>query len=196
VVVAAAVLAVHKLVKLAVLAAVAFLMHKLEALGTRHQQAHHKVARVARAVVLATNMVLVAVAGHLLLALMAQLRAAAMVGPVLHQAFPVQALPMLVAAAAARFLARHLHLAALAGAVEAQQTLMERLAQQTLAVAAAAQTLPMTAYRTMAALAAQASSSSPIQAQPNNLAVELLPNQAVTSFTHSHLLAHLALCHL
>jgi hypothetical protein len=154
VVVVAAVLAVHKLVKLVVLAAAAFLMHKLEALGTRHQQAHHKVARVARAVVLATNMVLVAVAGHLLLALMAQLRAAAMVGPVLHQAFPVQALPMRVAVAAARFLAHHLHLAALAGAVEAQQTLMERLAQQTLAVAVAAQTLPMTAYRTMVARAA------------------------------------------
>jgi hypothetical protein len=44
--------------------------------------------------------------------------------------------------------------------------------------------------------AAQASSSSPTQAQHKNSAVELLPNQAVTSFTHSHLLAHLALCHL
>jgi hypothetical protein len=40
------------------------------------------------------------------------------------------------------------------------------------------------------------SSSSPTQAQHNYLVVELLPNQAVTSFTHSHLLAHLALCHL
>jgi hypothetical protein len=46
------------------------------------------------------------------------------------------------------------------------------------------------------ALAAQASSSFHTQAQRNYLAVELLPNQAVTSFTHSHLLAHLALCHL
>jgi hypothetical protein len=45
-------------------------------------------------------------------------------------------------------------------------------------------------------LAAQASSSFLTQAQPNYLVVELLPNQAVTSFTHSHLLAHLALCHL
>jgi len=52
------------------------------------------------------------------------------------------------------------------------------------------------ALQTLAAMAAQASSSSPIQAQHNYLAVELLPNQAVTSFTHSHLLAHLALCHL
>jgi hypothetical protein len=46
------------------------------------------------------------------------------------------------------------------------------------------------------ALVAQALSSSPTQAQHNYLVVELLPNQAVTSFTHSHLLAHLALCHL
>jgi hypothetical protein len=45
-------------------------------------------------------------------------------------------------------------------------------------------------------LAAQVLSSFPTQAQPNYLVVELLPNQAVTSFTHSHLLAHLALCHL
>jgi hypothetical protein len=48
----------------------------------------------------------------------------------------------------------------------------------------------------LAALAAQASSSFHTQAQHNYLVVELLPNQAVTSFTHSHLLAHLALCHL
>jgi hypothetical protein len=46
------------------------------------------------------------------------------------------------------------------------------------------------------ALAAQASSSFHTQAQHNYLVVELLPNQAVSSFTHSHLLAHLALCHL
>jgi hypothetical protein len=46
------------------------------------------------------------------------------------------------------------------------------------------------------ATAAQASSSFHTQAQHNYLVVELLPNQAVTSFTHSHLLAHLALCHL
>jgi hypothetical protein len=44
--------------------------------------------------------------------------------------------------------------------------------------------------------AAQASSSFHTQAQRNNLVVALLPNQAVTSFTHSHLLANLALCHL
>jgi hypothetical protein len=48
----------------------------------------------------------------------------------------------------------------------------------------------------LAALAVQASSSFHTQAQHNYLVVELLPNQAVTSFTHSHLLAHLALCHL
>jgi hypothetical protein len=46
------------------------------------------------------------------------------------------------------------------------------------------------------ALAVQASSSFHTQAQHNYLVVELLPNQAVTSFTHSHLLAHLAHCHL
>jgi hypothetical protein len=45
-------------------------------------------------------------------------------------------------------------------------------------------------------LVAQASSSFHTQAQHNYLVVALLPNQAVTSFTHSHLLAHLALCHL
>jgi hypothetical protein len=45
-------------------------------------------------------------------------------------------------------------------------------------------------------LAVLASSSFHTQAQHNYLVVELLPNQAVTSFTHSHLLAHLALCHL
>jgi hypothetical protein len=46
------------------------------------------------------------------------------------------------------------------------------------------------------ALAVLASSSFHTQAQHNYLVVELLPNQAVTSFTHSHLLAYLALCHL
>jgi hypothetical protein len=48
----------------------------------------------------------------------------------------------------------------------------------------------------LVATAAQASSSFHTQAQHNYSVVELLPNQAVTSFTHSHLLAHLALCHL
>jgi hypothetical protein len=47
-----------------------------------------------------------------------------------------------------------------------------------------------------AVLAVLASSSFHTQAQHNYLVVELLPNQAVTSFTHLHLLAHLALCHL
>jgi hypothetical protein len=46
------------------------------------------------------------------------------------------------------------------------------------------------------AMAVLASSSFHTQAQHNYLVVELLPSQAVTSFTHSHLLAHLALCHL
>jgi hypothetical protein len=52
------------------------------------------------------------------------------------------------------------------------------------------------AYLVQAVTAVQASSSFHTQAQHNYLVVELLPNQAVTSFTHSHLLAHLALCHL
>jgi hypothetical protein len=46
------------------------------------------------------------------------------------------------------------------------------------------------------ALAAQVLSSFHTQAQHNYLVVALLPNQAVTSFTHLRLLAHLALCHL
>jgi Tfp pilus assembly protein PilV len=46
------------------------------------------------------------------------------------------------------------------------------------------------------AMAVLASLSFHTQAQHNYLVVALLPNQAVTSFTHSHLLAHLALCHL
>jgi len=54
----------------------------------------------------------------------------------------------------------------------------------------------VTKQKLVAAMAAQASSSSPTQAQHNYLVVELLPNQAVILFTHSHLLAHLALCHL
>jgi hypothetical protein len=70
------------------------------------------------------------------------------------------------------------------------------LEPQTQAVAAGAQTLPMTVHNTMAALAAQASSSFHTQAQHNYLVVALLPNQAVTSFTHLRLLTHLALCHL
>tara|TARA_R110002126_G_scaffold214_9_gene1122 strand:- start:1588 stop:1770 length:183 start_codon:yes stop_codon:yes gene_type:complete len=45
-------------------------------------------------------------------------------------------------------------------------------------------------------LAALASSSFHTQAQHNYLVVALLPNQAVTSFTHLRLLVHLALCHL
>jgi hypothetical protein len=196
VVAAAVVLAVHKLVKREVLAAVAFLTHKPEALATHHQQAHHKVALVVQAVLSAANMALVAVAAHLLLGLMAQLRSAAMVALVRHQAFLVLALPMRVEAAAVQFLAHHLHLAALVGVVEAQQTLMELLVQQTQAVAAGAQTLPMTVHNTMVALAVQASSSFHTQAQLNYLVVALLPNQAVTSFTHLHLQAHLALCHL
>jgi hypothetical protein len=48
----------------------------------------------------------------------------------------------------------------------------------------------------LVALAVLASLSFHTQAQHNYLVVELLPNQAVTSFTHLHLLAHLALCHL
>jgi hypothetical protein len=54
----------------------------------------------------------------------------------------------------------------------------------------------LTKLHLMVALAVLASLSFHTQAQHNYLVVELLPNQAVTSFTHSHLLAHLALCHL
>jgi hypothetical protein len=121
---------------------------------------------------------------------------ALLVALVRHQAFLVLALPMRVEAAAVQFLAHHLHLAALVGVVEAQQTLMELLVQQTQAVAAGAQTLPMTVHNTMVAQAAQASLSFHTQAQLNYLVVALLPNQALTSFTHLRLLTHLALCHL
>jgi hypothetical protein len=66
------------------------------------------------------------------------------------------------------------------------------LVQLTLAVAA----VVVMEAQVLRGQAAQASSSFHTQAQHNYLVVELLPNQAVTSFTHSHLLAHLALCHL
>jgi hypothetical protein len=79
-------------------------------------------------------------------------------------------------------------LQALAVAVMQAQAL-ELLAQQIRVVVAVA-------VLGKARLAVQALSLSPTQAQHNYLVVELLPNQAVTSFTHSHLLAHLALCHL
>jgi hypothetical protein len=71
---------------------------------------------------------------------------------------------------------------------------LEQQAQQTLGavVVVAGQIIRLLRVRQ----AAQASSSFHTQAQLNYLVVELLPNQAVTSFTHSHLLAHLALCHL
>jgi hypothetical protein len=154
------VLAVHQLVKREVLAAVEFLTHRLVVLAIHHQQVRHKVALVALGVVLAISMVLVGVEVLLLLALMEQLLVAAMVALVRHQAFQAHPLPMRVAVAAARFLAHHLHLAALAGAVEARQTLMELLAQQTLAVAVVAQILPMTLHSTMAALAVPALLSS------------------------------------
>jgi hypothetical protein len=48
----------------------------------------------------------------------------------------------------------------------------------------------------LAATVVLAQSSFHTQAQHNYLVVALLPNQAVTSFTHSHLLAHLVHCHL
>jgi hypothetical protein len=67
------------------------LTHKPEALATHRQQAHHKVALVVQAVLSAANMVLVAAAAHLLLGLMAQLRSAAMVALVRHQALLVLA---------------------------------------------------------------------------------------------------------
>jgi hypothetical protein len=89
-----------------------------------------------------------------------------------------------------------------------QPPLLERLAQEGVALEAIAQLLELLEQQTLVAVevavdlvkllaqAAQASSSFPTQAQHNYLVVELLPNQAVTSFTHSHLLAHLAPCHL
>jgi hypothetical protein len=69
---------------------------------------------------------------------------------------------------------------------------MRLLERQILAVAVVA----VMGQMALAQQAAQVLSSSPTQAQHKNSVVELLPNQAVTSFTHSHLLAHLALCHL
>jgi hypothetical protein len=54
----------------------------------------------------------------------------------------------------------------------------------------------LAAHQLLLAKAVLVLSSFHTQAQHNYLVVELLPNQAVTSFTHSHLLAHLALCHL
>jgi len=88
--------------------------------------------------------------------------------------------------------------------------LEERLAQQPLAVVLAQERLKVQTelqilvvvvavqeiLLVLAQVAVLASSSFHTQAQHNYLVVELLPNQAVTSFTHSHLLAHLALCHL
>ncbi len=74
------------------------------------------------------------------------------------------------------------------------QTKLVSLVKQTL-VAVVAVVLIQLLVPT-AAQAAQVLSLFHTQAQHNYLVVELLPNQAVTSFTHSRLLAHLALCHL
>ena len=69
-----------------------------------------------------------------------------------------------------------------------------RQAQPTWVVAAAVMVKMMLGAQVR--LAAQASLSFHTQAQHNYSVVALLPNQAVTSFTHLHLLAHLALWHL
>jgi hypothetical protein len=82
------------------------------------------------------------------------------------------------------------HLVAVQGATH---RLTEQQEQPTLAVEVE---VAMEVVQEVAAQVAQASSSFHTQAQHNYLVVELLPNQAVTLFTHSHLLAHLALCHL
>jgi hypothetical protein len=79
---------------------------------------------------------------------------------------------------------------------QAAQLLDKQVLLELQAVAVVGVALAGVIQSELAALAALASSSFHTQAQPNYLVVELLPNQAVTSFTHSHLLAHLALCHL
>jgi hypothetical protein len=74
------------------------------------------------------------------------------------------------------------------------QVVLMRVVPVQLTEAAAA--VAMATPALTAAQAAQVLSLFHTQAQHNYLVVELLPNQAVTSFTHSRLLAHLALCHL
>ena len=71
---------------------------------------------------------------------------------------------------------------------------LQHQALQTQVVAAAV--VGMLVHMVKLVLVVQASSSFHTQAQHNYLVVALLANQAVTSFTHLHLLAHLALCHL
>jgi hypothetical protein len=102
---------------------------------------------------------------------------------------------MRVVAAAVQFLAHHLASGGSGGGGGSPTNSMELLVQQTQAVVAGVQ-LSDEVHGAMVALAVLASSSFHTQAQHNYLVVALLPNQAVTSFTHSHLLAHLALCHL
>jgi hypothetical protein len=80
-----------------------------------------------------------------------------------------------------------------AQAVAAQAAQVQSTQEVVVAVAAVER---LELLEAMVATAVQASSSFHTQAQHNYLVVALLPNQAVTSFTHSHLLAHLALCHL
>jgi uncharacterized membrane protein (Fun14 family) len=79
---------------------------------------------------------------------------------------------------------------------QAAQLLDKQVLLELQAVAVVGVALAGVIQSELAALAALASSSFHTQAQHNYLVVALLPNQAVTSFTHSHLLAHLALCHL
>ena len=105
---------------------------------------------------------------------------------------------MLVAAVAVKALPAHQIMVALEERVEAVQALIVQpqhpeLQTQVVEVVAVVIHQRLTG---LAAQAAQASSSFPTQAQHNYSVVELLPNQAVTSFTRLHLLAHLALCHL
>jgi len=105
----------------------------------------------------------------------------------LAQALLMQVVEVVLLTLAVRLVLVALEVVALVGlALGPQQQV-----QQTLAVAVAVRQVLLLEVK-----AVQASSSFHTQAQPNYSVVELLPNQAVTSFTHSHLLAHLALCHL
>jgi hypothetical protein len=112
----------------------------------------------------------------------------------LHHQFLAQALLMLEVEEV-EFLRLVVRVVRVALAVVAQAQAALRLAQTALPILAVVVVVTETPALT-AAQAVQALSSFHTQAQHNYLVVELLPNQAVTSFTHSHLLAHLALCHL
>jgi hypothetical protein len=160
-----------------------------------HQHLHHKVTMAVLAALL-----LAAAAGEVvalrLLELLQQAHLAALAALVQPQVLlGHQSHTAAVAAVETNHLALVV-LAALAVVVRVVQAGLELLAQQILVVVAVVVALLEAVQVLLAAQAVQASSSFHTQAQHNYLVVALLPNQAVTSFTHSHLLAHLALCHL